>query len=65
MRLHLLKHLVASKEGVTSIEYALFGALIAVVIVVAIGLVGTSTAALFSLVANCVSSVVSGAGSCS
>lgn len=65
MRLSLLKHLVTRMEGVTSIEYALFGALIAVVIVVAIGLVGTSTSALFSLIANCVSSVVSGAGSCS
>lgn len=65
MRLHLLKHLAANKEGVTSIEYALFGALIAVVIVVSIGLVGTSTSALFSLVSNCVSYAISGSGSCS
>lgn len=52
------------QEGVTSIEYALMGSLIAAVIVGAAGVLGTNNAALFTLVANCVTFVTTGTGSC-
>lgn len=53
------------QDAVTSIEYALIASLIVVVIVGAVGLVGTRTFALWSLVANCVTSATTGVGSCS
>jgi pilus assembly protein Flp/PilA len=64
MRLERLGEIVASEEGVTAIEYSLLGALIVVVIVGAVGLVGTKTSALWSLVQNCVSFATDGGGSC-
>lgn len=59
------KTMWAEQVAVSSIEYALIGSLIAVVIVGAVGVVGTRTLALFSLIANCVNSAISGSGSCS
>lgn len=64
MQSHSLRCFMAGEEGVTSIEYALIGSLIAVVIVVAVTAVGTSTSGLFGLVASCVSFAISGAGAC-
>ena len=64
MRHHPLANLVAGDEAVTAIEYALMGSLIAVVILGAVGLVGTNTLALFSLVSDCVSFAVSVAPIC-
>lgn len=52
------------QDAVTSIEYALLGSLIAVVIVGAVGLVGTRTLVLWSLVSNCVVFATTGAGGC-
>ena len=40
------------EEGVTAIEYGLIAALIAVVIITAVGFVGTNLSATFSSVAN-------------
>lgn len=51
--------------AVSSIEYALIGSLIAVVIVGAVGTVGTRTLFLFNLAANCVTFAIAGTGSCS
>lgn len=53
-----------TQDAVTSIEYALIGSLIAVVIVAAVGTAGTRVLYLFNLVANCVTFAVSGTGSC-
>lgn len=58
------KSILIEEDAVSSIEYALMGSLIAVVIVGAVGVLGTNNAALFSLVANCVTFVASGLGSC-
>lgn len=58
------KSMWAEQAAVSSIEYALIGSLIAVVIVGAVGTVGTRTLILLNLVANCVTFVVSGTGSC-
>jgi len=57
-----MKHLINflfDEEGATAVEYALMVALIAVVIIVAVAFVGTSTSTKFSQVG----SAVSGAGS--
>jgi pilus assembly protein Flp/PilA len=58
------KSVLTEQDAVSSIEYALIGSLIAVVIVGAVGLLGTNNAALFTLVSNCVAFAVSGTGSC-
>ncbi|MDO8768048.1 MAG: hypothetical protein Q7K57_04970 [Burkholderiaceae bacterium] len=58
------KSIWKKQDAVTSIEYAFLGSLIAVVIVGAVGLVGTRTLALWSLVSNCVVFATTGAGSC-
>lgn len=52
------------QDAVTSIEYALIASLIAVVIVVSVGLIGTNASALYGMVADCVSFAASGAGGC-
>lgn len=52
------------QDAVTSIEYALLASLIAVVIVVSVGLVGTNASALFGMISACVSFAASGSGSC-
>ncbi|WP_371132486.1 Flp family type IVb pilin [Polaromonas sp.] len=57
-------NLITSEEAVTAIEYALLGALIAVVIVSAVTLVGSKTLDLWGLVSRCVEAAASGVGSC-
>ena len=48
----------SSESGVTSIEYALIGSLIAVVIVVSVGNVGAAVQGLYELVAEKVAEAV-------
>ena len=48
----ILRECIESDDGVTAMEYALLGGLIAVVIVVAISSVGTSVGGLFTFVAD-------------
>lgn len=50
------------EEGVTAMEYALLGGLIAVVIVVSVASVGTSLNVFFSFVANQVAAAVIASG---
>ena len=53
-RLHqLASSFCADESGVTAIEYALIGALIAVVIALAVMSVGSALNTLFTRVANC------------
>ena len=53
-RLHqLASSFCADESGVTSIEYAMIGVLIAVVIAVAVSSVGITLHTLFTSVANC------------
>ena len=53
-RLHqLASSFCADESGVTAIEYALIGALIAVVIALAVVSVGSALNTLFTTVANC------------
>jgi len=53
-RLHqLASSFCADESGVTAIEYALIGALIAVVIALAVVNVGSALNTLFTTVANC------------
>ena len=47
-----LKNLVTRQEGATMVEYGLMVALIAVVCLVAVGLLGTNVAALFENVSD-------------
>jgi pilus assembly protein Flp/PilA len=47
-----LREFVESDDGVTAMEYALLGGLIAVVIVVAVSSVGTGVNSLFTYVAG-------------
>ena len=49
------------RDPVTSVEYAL----IAVLIVGAVGVVGTSLSTFFTLTANCVTFAITDTGSCS
>lgn len=63
MRAHLIK-LVASEDAVTAIEYALLGALIAVVILGAVTLVGSKTLGLWNLVSRCVEAAAGGGATC-
>ncbi len=59
----LARRLAADSLGATAIEYALIGALIAVVIIVGVAATGTSVAALFNRVATCVENATHG-GTC-
>ena len=47
-----LRRFVSDGSGITAIEYGLIAALIAMVIVAAVGLVGTSLSGLFSSVSS-------------
>ena len=64
MRAHLINDLVAVEDAVTTIEYALLGALIAVVILSAVALVGSKTLGLWDMVSKCVEAAASSVGSC-
>jgi pilus assembly protein Flp/PilA len=59
-----IRRLLLEEEGVTSIEYALMGALIAVVCVVTITAVGNDLKGLYTLVCKEVSNAISGAPAC-
>jgi Flp pilus assembly pilin Flp len=56
--------LVAVEDAVTTIEYALLGALIAIVILSAAALVGSKTLGLWDMVSKCVEAAASSVGSC-
>lgn len=62
MRKHLarLEAGLSDEAGVTSIEYALIGALIAMVIVVAVASTGTALSAFLTEVARCVQEAAQG-----
>jgi len=49
------------ESGVTAIEYALLGALIAAVIIVGVGTTGDAVEALYTHVSDCVGAAASGA----
>ncbi len=49
---HLVRRFIDDQSGVTAIEYGLIAALVAVVIIAAVRLVGTSLQATFTSVAN-------------
>lgn len=49
---NLVSRFVADESGVTAIEYGLIAALIAVVIIAAVGTVGKNLSSTFSTVAN-------------
>jgi pilus assembly protein Flp/PilA len=53
----LIKGWCKAEAGVTSIEYALIGVLVAVVIVAAVTTVGVELNATFSYVASCVANL--------
>ena len=48
----ILRLVCGDKRGVTAMEYALIAALIAVVIIGAVSMLGTSVSSVFSTVAN-------------
>jgi pilus assembly protein Flp/PilA len=56
----LLHLLLADESGVTSIEYALLGSLIAMAIVTAVGTLGMSVKELYEMVADRVQEATSG-----
>lgn len=58
----ILREFVEADDGVTAMEYALLGVLIAVAIVVAVTSVGTGVNTLFTFVANEVSDAATTAG---
>jgi pilus assembly protein Flp/PilA len=58
----ILRRFLECDDGVTAIEYALLGGLIAVVIVVAVSSVGTGTNALFAYVAGQMAAAATSAG---
>lgn len=64
MQLYSIVDFMTGEEGVSAIEYGLIGSLIAVVIAISVGLVGTNTAAMWTVVSNCVTFATTGAGSC-
>ena len=47
-----MRSLIRAKEGVTAVEYGLIAALIAVVIIGAVSVVGTSLSSTFSVIAS-------------
>jgi pilus assembly protein Flp/PilA len=63
--MQVLQEVWQKHTAVTSIEYALIGSLIAVVILGSVGSVGTNLSTYFTLTANCVVFAVTGSGSCS
>lgn len=50
--LHPLKRVIEREEGATMVEYGLMLALIAIICIVAVGLIGTSASALFNTVSS-------------
>lgn len=64
MQLLSIVDFMAEEDGVSAIEYGLIGSLIAVAIAISVGVVGTNTAAMWTVVSNCVTFATTGAGSC-
>lgn len=64
MNTRMLRELAADESGVTTLEYALTAALIAVICVVIVGAVGMNVSALYTLVCNEVTTAISGAPTC-
>ena len=58
--LNVTRRFLRDEEGVTAIEYGLIAALIAVVIIVGAGLVGTNLNTLFTGIAGCLESPPTG-----
>ncbi len=58
-----MKRFLSEEEGVTAIEYGLIAALIAVVIIAAIGMVGTELGSTFTTIQTAVSNANGGGGS--
>ncbi len=58
-----LMRFLKDEDGVTAIEYGLIAALIAVVIIVAVGLVGQSLNDIFTVVSDELDDAANGAGS--
>lgn len=52
LEFNMLKRFIREEEGATAIEYGLIAALIAVVIIGAVGLIGTNLDTTFNSVAN-------------
>jgi len=65
MRTHPINDLVPLEDAVTTIEYALLGALIAIVILSAVALVGSKTFGLWDMVSRCVEAAAGGGATCS
>lgn len=59
--LNATRRFLRDEEGVTAIEYGLIAALIAVVIIVGAGLVGTNLNTLFTDISGCLQSPPAGA----
>ena len=59
--LNASRRFLRDEEGVTAIEYGLIAALIAVVIIVGAGLVGTNLNTLFTDIAGCLATPQTGA----
>lgn len=64
MRSELIPGLISCEDAVTAIEYALLGALIAVVIVGSVGLVGSEILGLWQMVSRCVVAAAGGGATC-
>lgn len=60
----MLRELATEDDGVTMLEYALVGALIAVVCVALVGAVGGNVTALYTVVCNEITTAISGAPTC-
>ena len=54
------KSIWVDQGGVSSIEYAMLGSLIAVVIIGSVAAVGSSTASLWTMIKDCVASATKG-----
>ncbi|AKU13997.1 pilus assembly protein, pilin component [Azoarcus sp. CIB] len=55
--LEMMKQFIRDEEGVTAIEYGLIAALIAVVIIVSVGNVGTALTGIFTQIATALNAV--------
>lgn len=64
MNTRMLRKLATDESGVTTLEYALVAALIAVICIAVVGAVGMNVAALYTLVCNEVTTAISGAPTC-
>jgi len=64
MIIQTLHDMAGDEAGVTTLEYALVAALIAIVCIAVVGAVGLNVAALYAIVCNEVTTAISGAPSC-